>query len=97
VVLGLDLRPYPGRPGTRLLVYVAEGDYNHRAVRLASEGAPVAVAPLGGETSLRVPLRLPAPLATVILVVDDGEDLLDAREPVTVEHLSLEPPAPIRP
>ena len=91
--LGLTLRPYPGRPGTRLVVYLAEGDYSHRSVRLASEGPPIASLPLGGETELRVPLELPRGLSTVVLVVDDGRGSLDAREPVTVVALSLEPSA----
>ena len=40
--LGLTLRPYRGRPGTRLVISLAGGDYSHRSVRLASEGAPAA-------------------------------------------------------
>jgi hypothetical protein len=88
--LRLSLRPYPGRPGTRLLVFQAAGDYSHRGVRLASEGAPVAAVPLGGETALRIPLALRSGLSTVILVVDEGRDVLDARHPVTADGLSLE-------
>jgi hypothetical protein len=91
--LGLTLRPYPGRPGTRLLVYLAGGDNSHRSVRLASEGPPVAALALGGATGLRVPLELPRGLSTVVLVVEDGRGTLDAREPVTVVALSLEPKA----
>jgi len=91
--LGLTLRPYPGRPGTRLAVFLAGGDYSHRSVRLASEGTPVAVISLSGETALRVPLELPRGLSTVVLVVDEGRGSLDAREPVTVVALSLEPSA----
>jgi hypothetical protein len=91
--LVLTLRPYPGRPGTRLVAYVAGGDYSHRSVRLASEGAPVAVIPLSGETTLRVPLALARGLSTVVLVVDEVRGVLDAREPVTVVGLSLEPNA----
>jgi len=89
--LVLTLRPYPGRPGTRLVAYVAGGDYSHRSVRLASEGAPLAVIPLSGETTLRVPLALTQGLSTVVLVVDEGRGTLDARERVTVVGLSLEP------
>jgi hypothetical protein len=92
--LALTLRPYPGRPGPRLVVYLAGGDYSHRSVRLASEGPPVASLALGGETALRVPLELPRGLSTVVLVVDEGRGTLDAREPVTVAALSLEPSAP---
>ena len=89
--LDLLLRPYRGRPGTRLVTYLAGGDYSHRSVRLASEGTAHAVLPLTGETALRVPLTLPAGLSTVVLVVDEGRGELDAREPVTVVRLALEP------
>jgi len=92
--LVLTLSPYPGRPGTRLVAYLAGGDYSHRSVRLASEGAPVAALPLAGETALRVPLELPRGLSTVVLVVDEGRGSLDAREPVTVEGLALVPIEP---
>jgi hypothetical protein len=88
--LSLTLRPYPGRPGTRLVAYVAGGDYSHRSVRLASEGAPIVEIPLAGETTLRLPLALPRGLSTIVLVVDDGRGTLGAREPVTVVGLSLE-------
>ena len=88
--LGLTLRPYPGRPGTRLVAFQAGGDYSHRSVRLASEGAPLAVVPLTGETSLRIPLALPRGLSTIVLVVDEGRGTLDARDPVTVVGLTLE-------
>lgn len=91
--LRLELRPYRGRPGTRLAAWVAGGDYSHRSVRLASEGAPAAAAPLGGETSLRLPLELPRGLATVVLVVDEGRGERDARDPVTVVGLALDPAA----
>jgi len=91
--LGLTLRPYPGRPGTRLVVFLAGGDNSHRSVRLASEGPPLAALALGGETELRVPLEVPRGLSTIVLVVDDGRGSLDAREPVTVVALSLEPSA----
>jgi len=87
--LGLTLRPYRGRPGTRLVAFLAGGDYHHRSVRLASEGPPIATLPLAGETSLRLPLDLPRGLATVVLVVDEGRGELDAREPVTVVELRL--------
>jgi hypothetical protein len=87
--LVLSLRPYPGRPGTRLLAYTAGGDYSHRSVRLASEGSPAAEIPLGGETTLRLPLALPRGLSTIVIVVDDGRGGLDAREPVTVVGVSL--------
>ena len=83
------LQPYPGRPGTKLVAFLAGGDNTHRSVRLASEGAPVATLPLGGETSLRVPLDLVAGLNTVVLVVDEGRGSLDAREPLTVTGLAL--------
>ena len=92
--LGLTLRPYPGRPGTRFLVFQSAEDYSHRAVRLASEGAPVAALPLAGETALEIPLDLPAGLSTVVLVVDEGRGVLDAREPVTVHALALKLAAP---
>ena len=92
--LVLTLGPYPGRPGSRLVAYLAGGDYSHRSVRLASEGAPVATIPLSGETALRVLLDLPRGLSTVALVVDEGRGTLDAREPITVVGLSLEPSAP---
>jgi hypothetical protein len=91
VALQLTLRPYPGRPGTRLVAFRTEGDMSHRSVRLASEGRPEAVIPLSGETRLSVPLSLPRGLATVVLVIDDGRAERDAREPVTVVGLSLEP------
>ena len=89
--LSLSLRPYPGRPGTRLLAFHAAEDYSHRGVRLAAEGTPVAAVPLAGETALRIPLSLPAGLSTVVLVVDEGRGVLDARTPVTVVGLALEP------
>jgi hypothetical protein len=91
IELALALRPYPGRPGTRLVVFQAADDYSHRSVRLASEGPPVARIALGGATSLRVPLALSSGLSTIVLVLDDGRGQLDAREPVTVVELSLEP------
>ncbi|HYN01869.1 MAG TPA: hypothetical protein VE359_05460 [Vicinamibacteria bacterium] len=89
--LSLSLRPYPGRPGTRLVVFLAAEDYSHRGVRLAAEGTPVAAVPLAGETAVRIPLRLPAGLSTVVLVVDEGRGVLDARTPVTVVGLALSP------
>lgn len=92
--LQLSLRPYPGRPGTRLLAYLAGGDYSHRSVRLASQGTPAAVVPLTGETQLRIPLELPRGLCTVVLVIDDGRGSLDSRERVTVEGLTLAAPGP---
>jgi hypothetical protein len=92
--LRLTLRPYPGRPGTRLLVFHAAEDYSHRSVRLASEATPVAAVPLAGETALHIPLSLPAGLSTVVLVVDEGRGVLDARTPVTVVALALEPVVP---
>ena len=88
--LRLELQPYPGRPGTRLVVFLAGGDYSHRSVRQASEGIPVAALPLSGDTALRIPLSLPRGLSTVVLVVDEGRGELDAREPVTVVQLSLD-------
>jgi hypothetical protein len=91
--LRLSLRPYPGRPGTRLLVFHAADDYSHRGVRLAAEGAPAAALPLAGETLLRIPLSLSSGLSTVVLVVDEGRGTLDARSPVTVVGLALEPAA----
>jgi hypothetical protein len=94
--LDLSLQPYPGRPGTKLVAFLAGGDNSHRSVRLASEGAPVATLPLGGETNLRVPLELVAGLNTVVLVVDEGRGSLDAREPVTVTGLALVAFAPGR-
>jgi hypothetical protein len=95
--LRVTLRPYAGRPGTRLLAFLAAEDYSHRGVRLASEGTPVAVLPLAGETALRIPLSLPAALSTVVLVVDEGRGVLDARTPVTVIGLALEPAPPEAP
>ena len=89
--LRLTLLPYAGRPGTRLLAFLAEGDASHRNVRGASEGTPVATIPLGGGTAVQVPLELPRGLATVVVVVDEGRGELTAREPVTVVGLSLEP------
>jgi len=94
VQLHLSLRPYPGRPGTRLLAFLVAEDYSHRGVRVAAEGAPVGALPLAGETALRIPLSLPAGLSTVVLVVDEGRGVLDARAPVTVVGLALEPGAP---
>jgi hypothetical protein len=88
--LALTLQPYRGRPGTRLVAYVAGGDYSHRSVRLASEGPPVATLPLAGETTLRLALELPRGLSTVVLVLDEGRGELDAREPVTVVGLSIQ-------
>jgi hypothetical protein len=95
--LALALRPYPGRPGRSLVVFLAGGDFHHRSVRLASEGTPIATLGLAGETALRIPLELPPGLSTVVLAVDEGRGELDAREPVTVVGLSLEPAAPAPP
>jgi hypothetical protein len=89
--LDVELLPYRGRPGPRLVAFLAGGDYSHRSVRLASEGPPVAILPLRGETSLSIPLELPRGLATVVLVLDERRGTLDAREPVTVVGLSLVP------
>jgi hypothetical protein len=95
--LELDLRPYPGKPGTRLLTFLAGGDYSHRSVRLAAAEKPVAETRLSGQTVLRIPLSLPRGLATVVLVVDEGRGELDAREPVTVVGLRLSEAAPATP
>jgi hypothetical protein len=92
--LVLSLRPYPGRPGTRLLAFLAAEDYSHRGVRLAAEGTPQGALPLSGGTELRLPLRIPGGLCTLVLVVDEGRGVLDARTPVTVAGLSLEPDEP---
>jgi hypothetical protein len=95
--LRLTLRPYPGRPGTRLVAFHAAEDYSHRGVRLAAEGTPAAALPLTGETALRLPLSLPAGLSTVVLVVDEGRGVKDARTPrtpVTVVELALAPDEP---
>lgn len=89
--LGIRLGPYAGRPGTRLLAFLAEGDSSRRNVRGASEGTPAATAPLAGATELRVPLSLPTGLATVVLVVDEGRGDRNARTPLTVVGLSLDP------
>jgi len=89
--LRLGLEPYRGRPGKRLVAFLTGEDYSHRSVRLASEGEPVATLALAGETALRIPLSLPRGLSTVVLVVDEGRGELDAREPVTVVQLALEP------
>jgi hypothetical protein len=89
VELGLGLRAYPGRPGSRLLAFLAGGDYHHRAVRLASEGPPAATLPLSGATDLRLGLDLAPGLNTVILVVDEGRGERDARQPVTVTSVHL--------
>jgi hypothetical protein len=92
--LALALEPYPGRPGIRFRVFYAAEDYSHRSVRLASESTPIAVLPLGGETAVRVPLALVPGLSTIVLVLDEGRGNLDARQPVTVAGLSLEPAQP---
>jgi hypothetical protein len=92
--LRLSFRPYAGRPGTRLLAFLAAEDYSHRGVRLAAEGVPAGAVPLAGETAVRIPLGLPAGLSTVVLVVDEGRGVLDARTPVTVVGLGLEPGEP---
>ena len=83
------LQAYRGRPGTRLVAFLAGGDYSHRSVRLAAAETPVAETGLSGETALHIPLELPAGLSTVVLVVDEGRGELDAREPVTVVGLRL--------
>jgi hypothetical protein len=87
--LGIELRPYPGRPGTRFVVFQTAEDYSHRAVRLASEGTPAAKIPLSGETALEIPLDLPVGFSTIVLLVDEGRGVLDAREPVSVLGLAL--------
>jgi hypothetical protein len=87
--LDLTLQPYRGRPGTRLVAFLAGGDYSHRSVRLAAAEAPVTETRLSGDTALHIPLELPAGLSTAVLLVDDGRGELDAREPVTVVGLRL--------
>ena len=87
--LDLTLQSYRGRPGTRLVAFLAGGDYSHRSVRLAAAETPVGETRLSGETALQIPLGLPRGLGTVVLVVDEGRDELDAREPVTVMGLRL--------
>ncbi len=94
-----SLRPYPGRPGSRLLVRVTGGDYSRRAVRLATERAPDVAFPLGGETEFRIPLPTERGLQTVVLTV---EDTGTARPPLTVVGLRVslasttDPKAPTR-
>jgi hypothetical protein len=87
--LDLTLQPYRGRPGTRLVAFIAGGDYSHRSVRLAAAETPVAETRLSGETALHIPLELPRGLGTLVLLVDEGRGELDAREPVTVVGLRL--------
>ncbi len=87
--LDLTLQSYRGRPGTRLVAFIAGGDYSHRSVRLAAAETPVAETRLSGETALHIPLELPRGLGTLVLLVDKGRGELDAREPVTVVGLRL--------
>ncbi len=87
--LSLTLAPYAGRPGTRLLAFLAAEDNSHRAVRLATEGAAVAEVPLSGETRAAIRVELPGGFATIVLLIDEGRGELDARAPVTVVGLSL--------
>jgi hypothetical protein len=87
--LALTLAPYPGRPGSRLVVYLAREDYSHRSVRLAAGESPAAEVPLAGATELAIPLELAGGLSTVVLVVDEGRGALDARAPLTVTGLRL--------
>jgi hypothetical protein len=94
--LTLRLAPYRGRPGTRLVAYVANEDYSHRSVRLAAGETPAAFVPLAGDTAPVIPLELAGGLATIVLVLDEGRGVLDAREPVTVTGLSLVASAPGR-
>ncbi len=89
--LSLTLAPYAGRPGTRLVGFLSAEDFSHRAIRLATEGAAIADVPLSGETSAVIPILLPAGFATVALLIDEGRGELDARVPVTVVGLSLQP------
>jgi len=66
----LSLAPYAspavGREAT-LAVFLVRGDHEHRAVRLAAEGTPLAIVPLDGAREVRVPLPLPRGLATVVM------------------------------
>ncbi len=87
--LSLTLAPYAGRPGTRLLAFLAAEDNSHRAVRLATEAAAIAEVPLSGETSAAIRAELPGGFATIVLLIDEGRGELDARAPVTVVGLSL--------
>jgi hypothetical protein len=94
--LVLTLRPYPGRPGSRLLVFRVEGDYDHRSVRLAAEGKPALVVPLGGETVLHIPLFLSRGLTTAVLAVEDARSAASALRALTVVDLKLTPSPPRR-
>ena len=89
--LTMSLAPYAGRPGTKLVAFLAGGDANRRNVRGAWEGVPVASVPLAGATDLEIPLRLPEGLATVVLLVDEGRGELNARAKTTVRRVSLGP------
>ena len=92
VELGLTLRPYPGRPGTRLVAFLAAEDYSHRSVRLAVGRHARGGASARGRDGAARPARAPARASsTVVLVVDEGRGVLDAREPVTVVGLALAP------
>ena len=89
---GLTLRPYPGRPGTRLVAFLAAEDYSHRGVRLAAEGTPVADGSAGrGDGAAHSARASPPASSTVVLVVDEGRGVLDARTPVTVVGLASRP------
>ncbi len=88
-MLALRLSPYPGRPGTRLVVYLAREDYSHRSVRLAAAESAVATVPLAGDTEPAIPLDLTGGLSTVVLVLDEGRGERAAREPVIVTGLRL--------
>jgi hypothetical protein len=68
VELNLKVRPYrPPAEGAALTVFLTPGDFDHRAVRSAVEGAPQLVLPLDGRTELRIETSLSPGLATVVL------------------------------
>ena len=83
--LALSLRPYPALAiGTRpaLAVFLAAGDYNHRAVRDVVKQGPLLAVPLDGSRELRVPLRLARGLSTAVLLTSPSV-------PLTVEGLRI--------
>jgi hypothetical protein len=89
--LSLSLHPYERGEGTRILAFTAEGGYDHRRVRQATDGPPTLVAPLEGRTVLRIPMRLDRGLTTGVLLLEPDQGSVDGHGRITVVQLTVLP------